>query len=58
LQRQIDTLRAQAAASRSGLQDEANSLKVRSLSQLDPPYIGFCQSIQNVNYVVVECQWN
>ena len=28
LQRQIDTLRAQAAASRSGLQDEANSLKV------------------------------
>lgn len=28
LQRQIDTLRAQAAASRSGLQEEANSLKV------------------------------
>jgi len=28
LQRQIDTHRAQAAASRSGLQDEANSLKV------------------------------
>ncbi len=32
LQRQIDTLRAQGAASRSGLQDEANSLKVMSSS--------------------------
>ncbi len=37
LQRQIDTLRAQAAASRCGLQDEANSLKVWSLSQQSPP---------------------
>ena len=32
LQRQIDTLRAQAAASRSGLQDEASSLKVACLA--------------------------
>ena len=37
LQRQIDTLRAQAAASRSGLQDEANSLKVLSLPQPTSP---------------------
>lgn len=39
LQRQIDTLRAQAAASRSGLQEEANSLKVTqpSLSGSETP---------------------
>lgn len=54
LQRQIDTLRAQAAASRSGLQDEANSLKVLSLPQpTSPP-----NPPPHIHYVVVQCQWN
>ena len=52
LQKQIDTVRAQAAASRSGLQDDANSLKVCEMYIHQP---NACRLVERIwNSVIAE----